>query len=102
MNRYEIRVVGHLETRRAHALGAEGCRLLPDGLSALAFAAVDRAATYGLLSRLRDAGLDLVSVVRISAGEPDSEAADEPGSREADGDLEKPMRVEGRRERVED
>jgi hypothetical protein len=65
MNRYEIRVVGHLDARRAHALGAEECRWLPDGVSLLVVTAIDQAATYGLLARLRDAGLELVSVVRV-------------------------------------
>ena len=66
MNRYEIRVVGHLDARRAHALGAEECRLLPEGHSVLTFPAADQAAIYGLLARLRDAGLELVSVDRIA------------------------------------
>jgi hypothetical protein len=65
MNRYEIRVVGHLDARRARALGAEDCRLLPDGDSILVVSALDQAATYGLLARLRDARLELVSVARI-------------------------------------
>ena len=57
MEHYEIQVVGHLDQRRAHALGCELRRLLPDGRSVLTFAAVDQAALYGLLGRLRDAGL---------------------------------------------
>ena len=67
MNRYEIRVTGHLGARRAQALGAESWRVLPDGESARVFALVDQAATYGLLARMRDAGLELVSVVRLDA-----------------------------------
>ena len=59
MNRYEIRVAGHLEIRRARALGAEACRRLPDGRSLLVFALADPSATYGTLARLRDAGLEL-------------------------------------------
>jgi hypothetical protein len=66
MNRYEIRVVGHLGARRARAFGAEECRRLPDGDSILVVTAVDQAATYGLLARIRDAGLELVGVTRIS------------------------------------
>ena len=69
MNRYEIRVVGHLEMRRARALGAEACRRLPDGRSLLVFALADQSATYGTLARLRDAGLELESVTRLSAGD---------------------------------
>ena len=66
MNRYEIRVVGHLDARRAHALGVEECRRLPDGGSVLVVSLIDRAATYGLLARFRDVGLELVSIVRLS------------------------------------
>ncbi len=65
MDRYEIRVAGHLSERRAHALGCEELRLLPGGDSTLAFAAADQAALYGLLTRLRDAGLELVAAERV-------------------------------------
>lgn len=70
MDRYEIRVAGHLTERRARSLGCEALRLLPDGDSQLTFAAVDQAALYGLLTRLRDAGLGLVAAERARA--PDS------------------------------
>jgi hypothetical protein len=66
MNRYEIRVVGHLDARRARALGCDECRWLPDGDSILVAATLDQAATYGLLARIRDAGLELIAVERIS------------------------------------
>ena len=65
MNRYEIRVAGHLDRRRAQALGCEEVRLLPGGGSLLVFAAVDQAALYGLLTRLRDAGLELIAAERV-------------------------------------
>jgi hypothetical protein len=71
MNRYEIRVVGHLDTRRAHALGAEAYRRLPDGGSVLVVSVIDQAATYGLVARLRDAGLELVSMARLSPASSD-------------------------------
>ena len=71
MNRYEIRVVGHLDARRAHALGAEECRPLPDGDSILVVSVIDQAATYGLLARFRDVGLELVSIVRLFPESPD-------------------------------
>lgn len=67
MDRYEIRVAGHLDRRRAHALGCDELRLLPAGDSLLVFAAVDQAALYGLLTRLRDAGLELIAAERITA-----------------------------------
>jgi hypothetical protein len=76
MNRYEIRVVGHLDARRARALGAEALCLLPDGDSVLIVAAADAAATYGLLARLRDAGLELVAVTRLSRSGNDPAAGE--------------------------
>ena len=77
MNRYEIRVAGHIDQRRADALGCERLRLLPDGGSQLIFVAADQAAFYGLMTRLRDAGIELVEARRVAmpagdmrAGEP--------------------------------
>jgi hypothetical protein len=64
MDRYEIQVAGHLDRRRATSLGCDGLRTLPGGDSRLTFLAVDRAALYGLLTRLRDAGLELIAVER--------------------------------------
>ena len=75
MNRYEILVAGHLDARRARSLGADDCRRLPGGETLLVFTSADRAATWGLLARLRDAGLDLVSVTPL----PDR-AREDPGA----------------------
>lgn len=69
MARFEIQVAGHVETRWARALGAEACRLLPEGDTLLLVTAVDAAATYGLIARLRDAGLELVSLTPSDQGE---------------------------------
>jgi hypothetical protein len=65
MDTYEIRVAGHLSRRRAKVLGCDGLQLLSDGASLLTFAAVDQAALYGLLARLRDAGLELLAAERM-------------------------------------
>ena len=67
MDRYEIRVAGHLDQRRVRALGCEELRLLPGVTSVLAFRASDQAALYGLLTRLRDSGLELVAAERVLA-----------------------------------
>lgn len=64
MERYEVRIAGHVGPRRAASLGCT-VRRLPTGDSLLAFDASDQAALYGLLSRLRDAGLELVGVERL-------------------------------------
>jgi hypothetical protein len=67
MATYEIRVAGHLSRRRVRALGCDELRLLPGGDSLLRFAAIDQAALYGLLTRLRDAGLELLAAERVLA-----------------------------------
>jgi hypothetical protein len=67
MDRYEIRVAGHLDLRRARSLGCEDLRLLPDSGSLLVFFASDQAALYGLLARLRNAGIELVAADRAIA-----------------------------------
>jgi hypothetical protein len=71
MNRYEITVIGRLEARRARALGAAGFRSLCAGRTVLLFESIDQAATYGLLARLRDAGLELVSLELVSGAASD-------------------------------
>ena len=71
MDRYEIQVTGHLDQRRARALGCDELRLLPGGASLLVFTLVDQAALYGLLTRLRDAGLELGAAERgFASAEP--------------------------------
>lgn len=76
MDRYEIRVAGHLDQRHTRFLGCEELRLLPGGGSLLIFAAADQAALYGLLARLRDAGLGLIAVERTPMSKEDSDDAD--------------------------
>jgi hypothetical protein len=66
MKRYEIQVVGHIEPRRARALGCGAPLPLEDGGCLLGFDAVDQAALYGLLTRLRDLGVELVALRRTS------------------------------------
>jgi hypothetical protein len=68
MERYEIQVAGRIGARRAAALGCEVIESGP-GRTLLAFGAIDSTALYGLLARLRDAGLELVAVTR-TAGRP--------------------------------
>ncbi len=65
MLRYEIRVRGHLDLRRARGLGAQACRWLPEGESVLPFDVPDQAALYSLFARLRDSGLELVALARL-------------------------------------
>ncbi len=81
MDRYDIRVAGHLAQRRARSLGCDELRLLPDGDSLLVFCAVDQAALYGLLTRLRDAGLGLIAAQRVPPTQPVDARAPIPGPR---------------------
>lgn len=64
-NRYEIRVHGHLDPRWAAHF--EGLRLTrdSDGTTLIAGPVVDQAALHGLLRRVRDLGLPLVSVLNV-------------------------------------
>ncbi len=63
---YEIRVRGHLGPR--WSAWFEGMRLTaePDGTTAIQGPVVDQAALHGLLQKLRDLGIPLVSVRPIS------------------------------------
>lgn len=64
---YEIRFKGHLDVRRAQMF--EGLQMVqePDGVTVLTGPVIDQAALHGLLDRLRDLGVPLLSVQRLSA-----------------------------------
>jgi len=64
---YEIRVRGHLDPRWAARLGVPDLLHDDDGTTALRGISADQAALHGLLQRLRDLGLTLVSVTRIDS-----------------------------------
>jgi len=68
--RYEIRVRGHLDARWAARLGVPDLLHENDGATALRGIVADQAALHGLLQRLRDLGLTLVSVMRVDADQP--------------------------------
>lgn len=74
MGMYEIRIQGHLESQRARQFEGMTATHLPDGITALVGPVPDQAALYGLLSRVRDLGVPLISVRRLDA-EDDSESA---------------------------
>ena len=64
---YEIRVKGHLEPRWATWFG--GMHLTPaDGITVIEGAVPDQAALHGLLQKLRDIGMPLLSVKRTDQG----------------------------------
>jgi len=72
--RYEIRLKGHLDARWAAWFDGLGLRLERDGTTVLHGPIADQAALHGVLQKVRDVGLPLVSVTRLDAGLPDAPA----------------------------
>jgi hypothetical protein len=66
--RYEIRIKGHLDTLRAAWF--EGLTVtLEEGGNTLLAGRVDQAALHGLLKKVRDLGMLLISVIRVQSNE---------------------------------
>ena len=63
--RYEIRLKGHLDDRWAAWFDGLTLTREDDGTTLLAGPVVDQAALHGLLRRVRDLGLPLVSVSQV-------------------------------------
>ena len=63
--RYEIRLKGHLDTRWAAWFDGLSLSLQDDGTTIIHGPVPDQAALHGLLGKVRDAGLLLVSVTRV-------------------------------------
>jgi len=68
---YEIRLKGHLDTRWADQFAGLSFTHASDGTTLLAGPVVDQAALYGLLRKVRDLGLPLVSVILIDPKQAD-------------------------------
>lgn len=66
--RYEIRLKGHLASRRAAWFDGMTLTTKSDGTTVLEGPVVDQAALHGLLTKLRDIGLPLLSVTQVDAG----------------------------------
>lgn len=69
---YEIRLAGHLPARWSAWFEGLAMTTEPDGTTRLSGPLVDQAALYGLLKKVRDLGMPLVSVnqVRIDETHP--------------------------------
>lgn len=68
---YQIRVEGHLGQQWADWFEGLTITLVEDGDTLLTGSVVDQAALYGLLKKVRDIGLPLVSVNRVQIDETD-------------------------------
>jgi len=66
---YEIRLRGHLDARWAGWFDGLALTQDSDGSSIIRGPVIDQAALHGLLQKVRDIGLPLVSVVRIEAAD---------------------------------
>jgi hypothetical protein len=69
---YEIRIRGHLDDRWAAWFGGLTLTLEANGETLLTGPVVDQAALYGLLRKVRDVGLPLLSVICIEPGQADA------------------------------
>jgi len=63
---YEIRFRGHLDSTRAQMFNGLEMIQEPSGETVLTGEIVDQAALHGVLNRIRDLGLPLLSVNRLS------------------------------------
>ena len=63
--RYEIRIKGHLDDRWADWFEGLTLTLEDNGETLLTGPVVDQAALHGLLRKVRDLGLPLVSVIQV-------------------------------------
>jgi len=70
--RYEIRLKGHLDSRWAAWFDGLSLTNESDGTTIIHGPVVDQAALYGLLQKVRDIGLPLVSVTPVQPGQPNA------------------------------
>ena len=68
---YEIRIKGHLDNRWADWFEGLTITLEEDGDTLLTGPVVDQAALHGLLKKVRDLGMPLVSVSLVEHGQAD-------------------------------
>ena len=69
---YEIRIKGHLNARWAVRFDGLSLRHESDGTTTIHGPIVDQAALHGLLTKVRDIGLPLVSVARVDPSGSDA------------------------------
>ncbi len=72
---YEIRVKGYLEHRWAAWFDGLSLTALDDGTTVISGPVVDQAALHGLLHKLRDAAIPLISLTQLQPDAPASAVA---------------------------
>ena len=68
---YEIRIKGHLDNRWAARFDGLTITIEDDGETLLTGKVVDQAALYGLLRKVRDLGMPLISVTCVKPAQAD-------------------------------
>ena len=70
--RYEMRLEGHLDARWAAWFGDLTLTREDNGDTLLTGPVVDQAALHGLLRKVRDLGMPLISVIGVEPGQADA------------------------------
>jgi hypothetical protein len=74
---YEVRIQGHLHQRWAAWLDGDLSRF-DDGTTVVRARVADQAALHGLLNKVRDLGLRLLSVTHVDTGSQEPPSSDAP------------------------
>jgi len=69
---YQIKLKGHLGKQWADWFEGAAITLQDDGHTLLTVPIIDQAALHGLLKKIRDLGLPLLSVISLTSGETDT------------------------------
>lgn len=72
---YQIRIKGHLGPQWAEWFGSMTITLEDNGDTLLTGPVVDQAALHGLLKRVRDLGMPLISAIRVKPGQANASDA---------------------------
>ncbi len=70
--RYEIRLKGHLDSRWTAWFDGLNLTNESDGTTTICGPVVDQAALHGLLQKVRDLGMPLVSVTQVESDQPNA------------------------------
>jgi hypothetical protein len=69
---YQIRIKGHLGRQWTDWFGGLTITLEDNGDTLLTGPVIDQAALHGLLKKVRDLGMPLISVIRVEPGQADA------------------------------